>query len=234
MSASFQTIVRFRVKGLALVLAAGLVSGCATTNQIDSEVKSFNGPAAIALTPGNTSSAPGTTNAFTVAPARGSFRFERLPSQQKDAAQAAKIEAWAQPALEKAGFTRDDAKATYAVQLSAYSMEEPRGFDYNYARFSFYYPGYDRLVYYRGRLISFGPGIYAPAFVPDTRNVVSGLTLVVRNVASGQVVYETSAVNEQRRFDAARVFPALAIAAMDGYPVASPEKRKVSVTVPNP
>ena len=212
----------------ALALCA-LLTGCATTSQIDSEVTSFMGPGASGGVVQGT-----VANSSANEVAKGTFRFDRLPSQQKDAAQAGKMEAWALPALEKAGFKQSDANAQFNVQLSAYSMEEPRGLEYNRARYSYFYSGYDRVVLYRGRLISFGPSLYAPGLLADIRNFVSGLSVVVRSAATGQVVYETSAVNEQRWFDAGRVFPALALAAMDGYPAASSDKRKVSVTVPWP
>ena len=210
----------------ALALSA-LLTGCATTSQIDSEVTSFIGPAAAGAVGGGTVANPATTS---------TFRFDRLPSQQKDGAQASKLEAWALPALEKAGFKQSDVDAQFNVQLSAYSVEEPRGPDYRWARYHYFYSGYDRVVLYRGRLISFGPAFYAPGQWADARNVISGLSVVVRSAATGQVVYETSAVNEQHRVDAGRVFPALALAAMDSYPAASASagKRKVSVTVPWP
>ena len=211
---------------LASVLAlSALLTGCATTSQIDSEVTSFIGPAAAGAVGGGTVANAATTS---------TFRFDRLPSQQKDGAQASKLEAWALPALEKAGFKQSDFNAQFNVQLSAYSMEEPRGPDYQWARYHYFYSGYDRVVLYRGRLISFGPAFYAPGQWADARNVISGLSVVVRSAATGQVVYETSAVNEQHWFDAGRVFPALALAAMDSYPAASAGKRKVSVTVPWP
>ena len=72
----------------ALFLAA-LLSGCATSWVVDSDVKSFSSLAAVA---------PGAT-----------YRFERLPSQQADPARQESLEAMAAAALEKVGLRRDEA-----------------------------------------------------------------------------------------------------------------------------
>lgn len=211
---------------LASTLAlSGLSTGCASTSKLNIEVTSFIGPAA------SEADTQGTVANVAVI---NTFRFDRLPSQQKDDVQASKIEAWSLPALEKAGFKQGDANAQFNVQLSAYSIQEPRGPDYHWARYHYSYSSYNRVALYRGRLMSLGPVLHFPVLPVDARNFVSGLSVVVRSAATGQVVYETSAVNQQRWFDAGRVFPALALAAMDGYPAASPDKRKVSVAVPWP
>ncbi len=203
-----------RVLGVALVLAAGWLTGCATVTTIDSEVKSF---------------------AASPLPGSGAFRFERLPSQQDKPEMAAKLEGWVLPALNAAGFTRDEVKAKYSVQLSAYSMLEPgNAVQMPWPYFSYFYPGPDRVILHRGRLISVGPSFYGAVMVPDNRTHVSSLSLVVRELATGTVVYETSAVNEQRWSEPERVFPALAMAALQGYPAANAEKRKVSITSGKP
>jgi hypothetical protein len=50
-------------------------------------------------------------------PANPAYRFERLPSQQND--QQDQVEAWADPALFRAGLKRDDAAPRYSVQVAA-------------------------------------------------------------------------------------------------------------------
>ncbi len=82
----------------ALFLAATL-SGCATSWVVDSDVKSF-------------SSLP-------TMPSGATYRFERLPSQQADAARQESLEAMAAAALEKVGLRRDDARPTYSAQIGA-------------------------------------------------------------------------------------------------------------------
>jgi hypothetical protein len=82
----------------ALVLVASL-GGCATSWVVDSDVKSFASPGAVA---------PGAT-----------YRFDRLPSQQADGARQESLEAMAAAALDKAGLRRDDAKPQYTAQIGA-------------------------------------------------------------------------------------------------------------------
>ncbi len=83
---------------MPLLLAVALLAGCASAYRIENTVQSF-------------SSLPGV-------PAQASYRYERLPSQAADPAQA-RLEAAADAALGRAGLRRDEAQARYAVQ--AYS-----------------------------------------------------------------------------------------------------------------
>src|SRR5690606_25982711 len=83
---------------VTLLLAAVALSGCATGYLLDNQVQSFSH--------------------LTAVPAPATYRFDRLPSQQADPAQAA-LEALADPALHRAGFRRDDAAPRYGIQVSA-------------------------------------------------------------------------------------------------------------------
>jgi len=84
----------FLFTGWLLVL---LLSGCATSRMIDSEVQSFSGRAE-AVTPAN-------------------YRFERLPSQTESTLQN-QLEASAEKALAAIGLNRNEASARYTVQLA--------------------------------------------------------------------------------------------------------------------
>jgi hypothetical protein len=84
-----------RLLGFAL-LAAWLLSGCATGYLLDNDVQAFS--------------------SLTALPAQPTYRFERLPSQQVPG--QAELEAMAAPALQQAGLRRDDANARYSVQVS--------------------------------------------------------------------------------------------------------------------
>jgi hypothetical protein len=184
--------------------ALALLAGCSTIVPVESEVQSFLGAAG----------APATG---------GTFRFERLPSQQKDQVQATKMEALAQPAMEKAGFRRDDASAQFSVQIGAYSTEVvplPAYMTGPGARF--FYPGFDRFYFYHHPFAYTGtPG---PIYI-------SGVTVVIREVGTGRVVYETNASNEQRWFDPDKVFAPMFEAAMKDYPAAPDKPRNISINV---
>ena len=86
---------------LPLLCAALWLTGCASTRLVDSDVQSFSQLAG--------------------APARATYSFERLPSQQAQAAEADALEAAARPALQKAGFVpaASAAEPDVLVQLGA-------------------------------------------------------------------------------------------------------------------
>lgn len=79
----------------ALLCAALWLTGCASTRLVDSDVQSF-------------SSSPS-------APARATYSFERLPSQQAQGAQQSAGEEQARLALAKVGLRQDSAAPFYRV-----------------------------------------------------------------------------------------------------------------------
>jgi hypothetical protein len=69
---------------LSLALATSLLAGCAGINSVSSQVSSFG--------------------EWPAGRAPGSYAFDRLPSQQANAAETERLEIAARPALHKAGF----------------------------------------------------------------------------------------------------------------------------------
>ena len=147
-------------------------------------------------------------------PAQPTFRFERLLSQQVDPAQA-QIEALADAALFQAGLRRDDAAPTYSVQVSARVQRvlspyaEPWG-----VGFGFW-----------GRHGGFGTGfprMESPWFQRE-------VGIVVREVATQKVVYETRASNDGPYLDNTVVLPAMFQAAMQGFPNPPPGPRRIDI-----
>ncbi|MBI5277475.1 MAG: DUF4136 domain-containing protein [Burkholderiales bacterium] len=193
-----------RLAGAAiLVLAGALLSGCATGFLIDSQVQSFSG--------------------LQAAPANPTYRFERLPSQQADAAQA-QLEAMADQALFRAGFKRDDANPRYGVQvtarvqrmLSPYADPWDRGF------------GFGGFGSWFGRRGGVGIGLgsaWEPSWFHREVNVI------VRELAGNKVVYETRAVYDGPMMDNSAVLPAMFQAAMQGFPNPPQGPRRVDVHV---
>ncbi|MDO8442238.1 MAG: hypothetical protein Q7S97_13800, partial [Polaromonas sp.] len=90
---------------IAIFLIALGLTGCGTTRLVDSDVRSYATPPSV--------------------PVGAHYRFERLPSQQANAAQQARLEAMAQQALAKVGLQRDDASASYSVQVSVGVKVDP-------------------------------------------------------------------------------------------------------------
>ncbi|GAB2601707.1 hypothetical protein GCM10027034_38660 [Ramlibacter solisilvae] len=150
------------------------------------------------------------------APAPSTYRFERLPSQQH--IDHAALEALADPALYQAGFRRDDNNPRYSVQVSASVVRvlspwaDPWwngwGWGYGYGRhYAFYgmWSGMDYPWYHRE------------------------VNVIIRDLSSNRVVYETRAINDGPWRDQTYVLPAMFQAAMQGFPVPPPGPRVVNI-----
>lgn len=191
---------------LAAVLASLTVwlGGCATVATVEADVQSFS-----------TTSSPVQA---------GPFRFERLPSQDQDAAQATRLEGMAQAALEKAGFSRNDAAARYSVQIGAAMAETVSAYPDPYFGRPLWSP-FGRPRIWHGRPFYTSPWM-------DRESYVTRVRLEIRDVTTGKVVYESTAVNEESWSNPGRVLPALFAAALADFPTPPQGVRKVVVTPP--
>jgi hypothetical protein len=190
----------------AILLAAGtLLTGCATSWVVDSDVRTFSSLRAV--------------------PTGGAaFRFERLPSQQSYGEQQAQVEAMVQQSLSKVGFRRDDAAAKYAVQTGARVQRERSPWDDPWGGWGF--PGRDYVVTGTGHVIPLSP--FPRMEQPWYRREVS---IIIRDLGNNQVVYETHAAHDGPWADSAAVLPVMFDAALQGFPNAPPGVRKVNVTI---
>ena len=189
----------------ALFAAALVLTGCATVSTVESEVQSF------ATTPSPVQA--------------GTFRFERLPSQEQDAARAASLEGMAQAALVKAGFSRVDAGARYSVQIGAGTAETVSTFPEPFFGRSAWSP-FGRPRVWHGR------PFYGSPWLLDRESYVTRVRVEIRELSSGKLVYESTATNEESWFNPARVLPALFEAAMADFPTPPKGVRKVVVKLP--
>lgn len=186
---------------LGLCLAVSLLAGCASTFLVDSNVQSFS--------------------SLTALPAQPSYRFERLPSQQEPG--QAQLEAMADAALHRAGLRRDDANPRYAVQVSGrlQPMLSPWADPWRWG--GGWGIGYHR----RGLGLGFGGpwgGMESPWYHRE-------VAVVVRELPSNRVVFESHASHEGPWLDNNTVFPAMFQAAMQGFPNPPPGLRRVDVQV---
>jgi hypothetical protein len=146
------------------------------------------------------------------------YRFERLPSQQDPL--HAQLEALADPALDAAGLKRDDANPRYSVQIAARTeptvspFADPFPYGWGWGGWGF-----------RRR---FGLGIGTHYEAPWYHREVN---VVVRELATHRVVYESRAVSDGPYFESGKVFPAMFQAAMQGFPNPPPGPRTVNVQV---
>jgi len=186
---------------LGLCVAALLLAGCASTFVVDSSVRSFS--------------------SLTALPAQPTYRFERLPSQQEPG--QAQLEAMADAALHRAGLRRDDANPRYAVQVSGRLQPTLSPWADPWRWGGGWGVGYHR----RGLGLGFGGpwgGLESPWYHRE-------VAIVVRELPSNRVVFESHASNDGPWLDNNTVFPAMFQAAMQGFPNPPQGPRRIDIQV---
>lgn len=157
---------------------------------------------------------------LTALPAQPTYRFERLPSQQAPA--QAQLEAMADPALHKAGLRRDDANSRYSVQVTGQLQRV-------LSPWADPWDGWGPLGGFGHRGFGFGFGGMFPRM--ESLWYQRDVSIIVRELPSNRVVYETRASNAGPWMDNTSVFPAMFEAAMQGFPTAPAGPRLVNVQV---
>ncbi len=149
---------------------------------------------------------------------QAAYRFERLPSQQ-DAGQA-QLEAFADAALHRAGFKRDDAAPRYTVQVGGrvQPVLSPWADPWDGWGWGF---GYGR----RPSRFGLMSRMESPWYHRE-------VTVIVRELSTNRVVFESSARNDGPLRDNAHVFPAMFQAALQGFPNPPPGPRIVNIQLP--
>ncbi|MFZ5485461.1 MAG: DUF4136 domain-containing protein [Pseudomonadota bacterium] len=196
------------LRSFFLLLCLGLVSlllaGCAGTRLVDSDVQAFS--------------------QLQVLPVPTTYRFERLPSQQAYSAQQDKVEALARQALAKVGLIEDPRAPYFSAQVYA-RTDRLLAPDYYW-----YDPFWGGWAGWGGWGSGFYGGI-SMRFPPPTeyRREVG---LILRESASGRVVYETHAQHDGVWSDDLPVFAAMFDAALQGFPTPPAGPRRVNVEIP--
>ncbi|EYC50297.1 hypothetical protein AZ34_03855 [Hylemonella gracilis str. Niagara R] len=214
---------------ICTVLLALLATACSGLRTIESQVQ------ATVPAGGASSSAAATTTAAAAPLGPGArYRYERLPSQAEDPARAETIEAMADAALKAVGMVRDDQQPRYSVQIQT-SVEAFYVDDWGrrYPGMPPYSPGFF------GELGVFvGPGRIGPgtrigmgwtSWPPSVRHAY-GVSLLMRDLESQRIVYETRASHEGPWGDSDRVLPALLKAALQDFP--APHTGPVKIQIP--
>jgi hypothetical protein len=183
------------------VVFAAVLAGCASTYTLDNTVQSFSQIQAL--------------------PSPATYRFDRLPSQQ-DAGQM-QLEAMADGALNAVGLKRDDSHPHYAVQISARTDATLSPWADPWDRFGMGFGGWG----WRHR---WGWG-WGGGFNTEPPWYHREVNVVVRDLATNKVVYESRAVSDGPYFDAAKVFPAMFAAALQGFPNPPAGPRVVNIQV---
>ncbi|WP_295956535.1 DUF4136 domain-containing protein [Rhodoferax sp.] len=189
--------------------AAVLLVGCASVTRVDNDVQSF-------------------TNWTSAVPRPLGFRFERLPSQQTDAATQDAVEQLSLPALAQAGLVQDTANARYSLQISTQLLTESTWSSRPYGPWG-----------RGGPWMGGGRGMRGPFMAPmmpmlpmEVRTYQRLLSLVLRDLATGQVVYETQASQDSNGPIGSDQIPAMVTAALHGFPNPPAGLQRITVDIP--
>jgi hypothetical protein len=196
---------------IPLLLLALLLGGCSGLRLVESQVR---------------------TSVPTGAPvieAGARYRFERLPSQT-DPAETDSVEAVAEAELAEVGLVRDDAAPRYSVQLNtrmlAYAVDD-WGRPYNGPRL-----GGSIMIGTGGVYGGYGSGGLVGMRFPPSTQYRHDATVLLRDLGTGQLVYETSATHEGPWSDRYNILRALLAAALKDFPQPPAGSRRVKVEIP--
>ncbi|MBK7059821.1 MAG: DUF4136 domain-containing protein [Rubrivivax sp.] len=190
---------------LCAAFVTAVLGGCATITSVTSDVSSFG--------------------EWPTGRQPGSYAFERLPSQQANAAEAQALETAAAKALQKAGFVpaASAAEPDVLVQLGARFTRTLRS-------------PWDDPLWWRGGFGRFrhGPWIgpsWSLAWQAEATRYESEVAVLLRDRASGKPLYETRAALESNLSADAAVVGALFEAALVDFPRPAISPRRVTVQV---
>ncbi len=195
-----------RARSAIILIAIASLAGCSGMRLVDSDVTAFS--AWTATPPG-----PNTR-----------YRFERLPSQVAAVAEQASVEAVATTSLAKVGLVLSPTDARYAVQVIAATEVLQR---YSDSGFGVGGPG----VFIGGGNLGGSVGLSFP-FGFSTPYYKRSVTVLMRELATQKVVFETRAVNDGPSGDFLAVLPAMLDSALLGFPQPPTGTRRVNVEIP--
>ena len=190
------------------------MGGCAGPRVVDSDVQAFS-------------------TLQKVAPP-ATYRFDRLPSQMANPAAQAQLEAIAQASLARVGMERDDASTRFSV---AVDTRVQRLVPHNAFRYDpWFSPWGNPWGTPWGRSyhphLGFGASWGPPATFMEPPRFEREVHLVMRDLGTQQVVFETRAVNESFGPGDPAVVGALFDAALYGFPQPPQGVRRVRIAVP--
>lgn len=185
-----------------------LLTGCAGMRVVDSQVLAVaNVPAGVQLQ-------------------GAKYRFERLPSQMNNP-QAGLAEQQAEQALAAVGLTRDDAQAHISVLVGF------QGIQYLADPWGAPFPGpYGSIAIGRGVPWGSGVGFGMGMRFPPPTHYRREVSLILRDLRSAQVVYETRASHDGPWSDSTTIFATLFKAALANFPNPPAGPQRVNIEIP--
>lgn len=202
----------------ALVLTTAFVlAGCSSVRLVDSDVTAFStwgGPPPGPQTP---------------------YRFERLPSQQVVGSPQDALEAAAQTSLAKVGMVLSPTVARYSVQVMLNMQAVDRALYDGFGGFGGYGGfggGFGSGVFLGGGSRGASVGVSVPLSFGEPPFYKRELTVMMRDLRTNSVVFETRALHEGVWSDTAAVLPAMLDSALLGFPQPPPGTRRINVEIP--
>lgn len=195
---------------LALLSLALLLTGCSGLRLVESQVRTAAPADAATIEPG------------------ARYRFERLPSQTNPV-ETESVEAIAESELNEVGMVHDEAAARYSVQITT-RMDSYQVDDWGrpYQGTGSIYIGGGNMGIGVGSMIGMGMGMRFPPPSQYRHEV----TLLLRDLKSNQVVYETRATHEGPWNDRYNIMRAVLAAALKDFPKTPAGPRRVKVEIP--
>ena len=195
-----------RARAAITLIVFGLLSGCSGMRLVDSDVTAFS--------------------AWTAAPPgpNARYRFERLPSQITAGAEQDRIEAIATTSLAKVGMALSAPDARFAVQVDAGTEVLQR---YSDGGFGMGGPG----VFIGGGNFGGSFGLAFP-FGFSSPYYRRSVTVLMRELSTQKLVFETRALNDGPSGDFFDVLPAMLDSALLGFPQPPAGTRRVNVEIP--
>jgi hypothetical protein len=144
------------------------------------------------------------------------YRFERLPSQVALASRHDAVEAMADASMAKVGMVRNDAQARYSVQVELGVVQ-------------FYPEPRLPMIHERPWRTADGKVVYPPMrmVLPEPPWYSYTVHLLMREVATALVAYETTANFQSPWSDGGNLVPIVMDAALQGFPTPPTGPRKV-------
>ena len=211
------------IRTIGAVLAATALAGCASLNNVESDVSSFSRWPA-----GRTPS---------------TYAFERLPSQQANPQQAQVLEDTARRAVESAGFvpapegSTPDVTVQIGARVTAYEVapwDDPFWYGGRYAWGPYGYWGRP----WGPRWGPYGGPYWGPywryGYPYPTTTIEREVAVLIRDRKSGEPLYEARALSGGNWAGGPIVLPAMFVAALRDFPSGSPTNPHRVVVEPPP
>jgi len=197
-----------RLQTAVIFVAISLLTACSGMRIVDSDVTAFSAWTAAPPVPGTR------------------YRFERLPSQTL-ATEQDRIEAIATTSLSKVGMALSPADAGYSVQvlLSTDIVQRYREPGYGFGGFGG--PG----VSFGGGSMGTSIGLSFPIGLGESY-YKRAVTLLVRDLSTQKVVFETRALHDGVWNDGFAVLPAMLDSALLGFPQPPTGTRRINAEIP--